>query len=85
MFKVGMKLEVVDKMRISQVRVSRMSSRVTNTHCHVCQVRVASVVDITGRRLQLSYDEGGDGFWCHEESPLIHPVGPCHIVTCHNT
>merc|ERR1719438_273226 len=55
-FKVGMKFEVVDKMRISQVRV-------------------ASVVDITGRRLQLSYDEGGDGFWCHEESPLIHPVG----------
>ena len=60
-FKVGMKLEVVDKMRISQVRV-------------------ASVVDITGRRLQLSYDEGGDasGFWCHEESPLIHPVGEYH-------
>ena len=60
-FKVGMKLEVVDKMRISQVRV-------------------ASVVDITGRRLQLSYDEGGDasGFWCHEESPLIHPVGESH-------
>ena len=59
-FKVGMKLEVVDKMRISQVRV-------------------ASVVDITGRRLQLTYDDndGGeaDGFWCHEESPLIHPVG----------
>ena len=59
-FKIGMKLEVVDKMRISQVRV-------------------ASVVDITGRRLQLSYDcgDGGeaDGFWCHEESPLIHPVG----------
>ena len=59
-FKIGMKLEVVDKMRISQVRV-------------------ASVVDITGRRLQLTYDDsdGGeaDGFWCHEESPLIHPVG----------
>merc|ERR1719233_2601596 len=37
------------------------------------------VVDITGRRLQLAYDnlEGteSDGFWCHEESPLIHPVG----------
>ena len=60
MFKKGMKLEVVDKMRISQVRV-------------------ATVVDITGRRLQLAYDdtEGteSDGFWCHEESPLIHPVG----------
>ena len=59
-FKIGMKLEVVDKMRISQVRV-------------------ATVVDITGRRLQLAYDnlEGteSDGFWCHEESPLIHPVG----------
>lgn len=60
-FKKGMKLEVVDKMRISQVRV-------------------ATVVDITGRRLQLAYDdtdgaEQTDGFWCHEESPLIHPVG----------
>ena len=56
-------------------------------HCHVYQVRVASVVDITGRRLQLSYDEGGDGFWCHEESPLIHPVGPCHAshVTLHSS
>ena len=60
-FKKGTKLEVVDKMRISQVRV-------------------ATVVDITGRRLQLSYDDhdgtaAADGFWCHEESPLIHPVG----------
>lgn len=58
-FKPGMKLEVVDKMRISQVRV-------------------ATVVDITGRRLQLAYDDssgGEEGFWCHEESPLIHPVG----------
>lgn len=60
-FKKGMKLEVVDKMRISQVRV-------------------ATIVDITGRRLQLAYDdnevsESADGFWCHEESPLIHSVG----------
>ena len=59
-FKKGMKLEVVDKMRISQVRV-------------------ATVVDITGRRLQLAYDDSegseSDGFWCHDESPLIHPVG----------
>jgi len=57
MFKAGMSLEVVDKMRISQVRV-------------------ATVVDITGRRLQLSYSGNSeDGFWCHEESPLINPVG----------
>ena len=58
-FKPGMKLEVVDKMRI-------------------CQVRVATVLEITGRRLLLQYDEvdhDDRGFWCHEESPLIHPVG----------
>jgi hypothetical protein len=44
----------------------------------ISQVRVATVVDITGRRLQLAYDDssgGEEGFWCHEESPLIHPVG----------
>jgi hypothetical protein len=54
-----MKLEVVDKMRI-------------------CQVRVATIQEITGRRLYLQYDEvdhDDNGFWCHEESPLIHPVG----------
>jgi len=57
LFRPGMTLEVVDKMRISQVRV-------------------ATVVDITGRRLQLSYtSDAQEGFWCHEESPLINPVG----------
>lgn len=57
LFRRGMALELVDKMRISQVRV-------------------ANVVDITGRRLRLSYSgDSEDGFWCHEESPLINPVG----------
>lgn len=37
-FKKGMKLEVVDKMRI-------------------CQVRVATIQEITGRRLYLQYDD----------------------------
>lgn len=37
LFRRGMKLEVVDKMRI-------------------CQVRVATIKDITGRRLFLQYD-----------------------------
>eukprot|EP00092_Neocalanus_flemingeri_P099427 GFUD01126832.1.p1 GENE.GFUD01126832.1~~GFUD01126832.1.p1 ORF type:complete len:765 (+),score=246.27 GFUD01126832.1:56-2350(+) len=64
-FKKGMKLEVVDKMRISQVRV-------------------ATVLDITGKRLQLAYDDSegtdSDGFFCHEESPLIHPVGWARTV-----
>ncbi len=58
-FRAGMKLEVVDKMRI-------------------CQVRVATIRDITGHRLFLQYDDvthDDNGFWCHEESPLIHPVG----------
>ena len=58
-----MKLEVVDKMRISQVRV-------------------ATMVDKTGRRLQLAYadTEGteSDGFWCHEESPLIAATPDYH-------
>lgn len=84
-FKPGMKLEVVDKMRI-------------------CQVRVATIFEIIGRRLYLQYDnvDHNDkgrlmkvmlckfeahalsnsclGFWCHEESPLIHPVGWAHRV-----
>jgi len=58
-FRIGMKLELVDKMRI-------------------CQVRVATIKEITGRRLYLQYDEvdhDDNVFWCHEESPLIHPVG----------
>ena len=58
-FKRGMTLELVDKMRI-------------------CQVRPATILDITGRRLFLRYDNvdhEDNTFWCHEESPLIHPVG----------
>ena len=58
-FRNNMKLELVDKMRI-------------------CQVRVATVKEITGRRLFLQYDEvehEDNVFWCHEESPLIHPTG----------
>ena len=37
-FKIGMKLEVVDKMRI-------------------CQVKVATIKHITGKRLYLEYDD----------------------------
>ena len=58
-FRPNMKLELVDKMRI-------------------CQVRVTTVKEITGRRLYLQYDEvdhEDNVFWCHEESPLIHPAG----------
>ena len=57
-FKPGMKLEVVDKMRI-------------------CQVRVATILEITGRRLKLQYDEvdhDDRGFWCHEGSGSIQEL-----------
>ncbi|XP_077983794.1 uncharacterized protein LOC144438584 [Glandiceps talaboti] len=57
-FMRGMKLEVVDKMRVSRMRV-------------------AMVDDVVGGRLQLQYcdSEGEDDFWCHTNSPLIHPCG----------
>lgn len=60
-FREGLLLEVVDKNRISQVKV-------------------ASICKIVGKRLLVRYydsetDEGADMFWCHEDSPLIHPVG----------
>ncbi|UYV75862.1 MBTD1 [Cordylochernes scorpioides] len=63
-FRPRMRLEVVDKNRISAVRVAR-------------------VVETRGGRLHVSYDSAGeddDGFWCHERSLLIHPVGWAQIV-----
>uniref|UniRef100_A0A240PPP6 FCS-type domain-containing protein n=1 Tax=Anopheles epiroticus TaxID=199890 RepID=A0A240PPP6_9DIPT len=58
-FRVGLNLEVVDKNRISQVKLATISK-------------------IIGKRLYVRYyDSLPDdyGFWCHEDSPLIHPVG----------
>ena len=58
-FRCGLHLEVVDKNRISQVKV-------------------ATVDKIVGKRLHVRYYDSSsddDGFWCHEDSPLIHPVG----------
>ncbi|GJQ65632.1 Sfmbt [Trypoxylus dichotomus] len=58
-FQCGLNLEVVDKNRISQVKV-------------------AMVHKIVGKRLNVKYyDMPPDdaGFWCHEDSPLLHPVG----------
>ncbi|KAG8182190.1 hypothetical protein JTE90_017141 [Oedothorax gibbosus] len=62
--KRGMKLEVVDRNLISAVRV-------------------ATVNKVIGGRLYLKYDglpESDAGFWCHERSPLIHPIGWSQIV-----
>lgn len=57
-FRCGLLLEVVDKMRISQMKV-------------------ATVCKIVGKRLFVRYYDSPpeDGFWCHEDSPLIHHVG----------
>ncbi|KAM3963640.1 polycomb protein Sfmbt [Aphomia sociella] len=58
-FSIGSVMEVVDKNRISQVKV-------------------ASVCEILGKRLHVKYYDSSpedNGFWCHEDSPLIHPVG----------
>lgn len=58
-FNVGSVMEVVDKNRISQVKV-------------------ALVHEIVGKRLHVKYYDSSpedNGFWCHEDSPLIHPVG----------
>ncbi|PSN32045.1 hypothetical protein C0J52_16697 [Blattella germanica] len=58
-FRCGLNLEVVDKNRISQVKV-------------------ATIEKIVGKRLHVRYynaDPDDNGFWCHEDSPLIHPEG----------
>lgn len=58
-FDVSLILEVVDKNCISQVKLARITK-------------------IVGKRLYVQYYDSHDidsGFWCHEDSPLIHPVG----------
>ncbi|XP_045124408.1 MBT domain-containing protein 1-like isoform X3 [Portunus trituberculatus] len=58
-FRPGLNLEVVDKNRIAQMRV-------------------ATVTEVVGKRLHLRYHGAppdDNGFWCHEDAPIIHPVG----------
>lgn len=57
-FRCGLQLEVVNKNRISQMRL-------------------ATIHKIVGKRLLVRYFDAPDdnGFWVHEDSPLIHPVG----------
>ncbi|KAF4524651.1 hypothetical protein B566_EDAN013760 [Ephemera danica] len=66
-FRCGLHLEVVDKNRISQVKV-------------------ATITKIVGKRLHVQYydaEKDSMGFWCHEDSPLIHPVGWAQHVGHH--
>lgn len=57
-FRCGLQLEVVNKNRISEMRL-------------------ATIHKIVGKRLLVRYLDAPDdnGFWVHEDSPLIHPVG----------
>lgn len=57
-FRIGLQLEVVNKNRISQMTLARITK-------------------IVGKRLLVRYFDAPDdnGFWVHEDSPLIHPVG----------
>ncbi|XP_042215637.1 MBT domain-containing protein 1-like isoform X2 [Homarus americanus] len=58
-FRPGLNVEVVDKNRIAQMRV-------------------ATVTEVVGKRLHLRYHGAppdDNGFWCHEDAPIIHPVG----------
>lgn len=41
----------------------------------ISQVRLATVQKIVGKRLFVKYFDSEDGFWCHEDSQIIHPVG----------
>uniref|UniRef100_A0A672QAR4 Lethal(3)malignant brain tumor-like protein 2 n=1 Tax=Sinocyclocheilus grahami TaxID=75366 RepID=A0A672QAR4_SINGR len=63
-FRQGVRVEVVDRSQVSRTRLA--------------------VVDtVVGGRLRLLYEDGGLGpsgevlsdFWCHMQSPLLHPVG----------
>lgn len=64
-FRPGMKVEVVDKNRVSSVRVA--------------------TVELTiGGRLLVLYDGAEPeqaGFWTHEKSPLVHPIGWAQFVS----
>ncbi|XP_054717837.1 MBT domain-containing protein 1-like [Uloborus diversus] len=45
-------------------------------------MRSATVSEVVGGRLHIKYDHEVDdvGFWCHERSPLIHPVGWSQVI-----
>lgn len=60
-FRPGQQLEIVDKEKISRVRL-------------------ATVEAIVGKRLHVRYNDNGDGFFCHEDSALIHHVGWAMMV-----
>ena len=63
-FSVGMRLEVVDKKRISAVRVAFVD-QIIGGRLHI---------------IYEGEEDTDTGFWCHHFSPLIHPVGWAQLV-----
>ncbi|XP_054715789.1 MBT domain-containing protein 1-like isoform X2 [Uloborus diversus] len=58
-----------------------MKLEVVDKNC-ISAVRPAKVKEVVGGRLHISYEDSSEdeGFWFHERSPLIHPVGWAQIV-----
>ncbi|CAF1214810.1 unnamed protein product [Adineta ricciae] len=47
----------------------------------VSRMRVGKISDIIGGRLRINYENGGgEHFWVHHTSDLIHPAGWCHVT-----
>ncbi|XP_070197617.1 MBT domain-containing protein 1-like isoform X1 [Littorina saxatilis] len=68
--RVGMKLEVVNKMCVSAMRVAII--------CDIIGGRLRlnySDSKVVALGLLPNVQGEGDEFWCHMKSPLIHPVG----------
>lgn len=63
--KRGMKLEVVDKTRISAVRLAHVESIIAG-RMHI--------------RYEAGGDHLADDFWCHQNSLLIHPIGWAQLI-----
>lgn len=59
-FKQGMLLELVDKKRISSMRIARIMDNVGR------RLRM---------KYESTNSEEMEVFWCHELSDLIHPIG----------
>lgn len=64
--KVGMRLEVVDKKRISAVRLAHIED-IIGGRLHV-------------RYTAENDPNDADDFWCHQNSLLIHPIGWAQLI-----
>lgn len=66
--------KISDSFR-SRFRVGQLLEVVDKNY--ISQVKLATITRMTGKRMYLQYYDGpaDGGFWCHEDSSLIHHVG----------